>query len=113
MKRLIGVSIVLLSVAAFAGDVAARAKEIAAWLPEKPCVEGAPITDARWGELAQLPEGVKTIQAAEKLLAKPVPETPDEWLDSIDGVFSVYDVLPEVIDLWDASVATTSTPAKK
>ena len=78
MKRLIGVSIVLLSVAAFAGDVAARAKEIAAWLPEKPCVEGAPLTDARWGELAQLPEGVKTIQAAEKLLAKPVPETPDE-----------------------------------
>lgn len=42
-----------------------------------------------------------------------VPETPDEWLDSIDGVFSVYDVLPEVIDLWDASTATTSTPVKK
>lgn len=42
-----------------------------------------------------------------------VPDTPDEWLDSIDGVFSVYEVLPQILELWTAGLETTSTPAKK
>lgn len=42
-----------------------------------------------------------------------VPNDPDEWLDTIDGVFSVYEVLPQVLDLWTAGLATTSTPVKK
>lgn len=28
-----------------------------------------------------------------------VPETPDKWLDQF-GTFSIYQVLPEIIDLW-------------
>ena len=42
-----------------------------------------------------------------------VPNDPDEWLDAIDGVFSVYEVLPQILDLWTAGLETTSNPAKK
>ena len=44
---------------------------------------------------------------------KDVPSTPDEWLDSIDGVFSIYEVLPDILDLWGMSNQTTSIPKKK
>lgn len=42
-----------------------------------------------------------------------VPDNPDDWLAGIDGLFSVYEVLPQILDLWAASSRTTSTPAKK
>lgn len=42
-----------------------------------------------------------------------VPSDPDEWLDGFDTVLSVYEVLPEILDLWSANLATTSKPAKK
>lgn len=42
-----------------------------------------------------------------------VPNDPDEWLDTIDGVFSVYEVLPQILDLWTAGLETTSKPEKK
>lgn len=42
-----------------------------------------------------------------------VPDTPDAWLDSMDGVFSVYEVLPVILELWGANLATTSQPKKK
>ena len=42
-----------------------------------------------------------------------IPAEPDEWLDSIDGVFSVYEVLPAILELWQINNATTSVPAKK
>ena len=42
-----------------------------------------------------------------------VPDDPGEWLDSIDGIFSVYEVLPEILELWTDGLNTTSTPAKK
>ena len=42
-----------------------------------------------------------------------VGRSPDEWLDQLDGVFSVYGVLPVILELWDANQRTTSTPAKK
>ena len=42
-----------------------------------------------------------------------VPNDPDEWLDSINGVFSVYEVLPQILELWTDGLNTTSTPAKK
>lgn len=44
---------------------------------------------------------------------KSIPDDPDEWLDGIEGVFSVYEALPAIIDLWEASNQTTSIPAKK
>lgn len=42
-----------------------------------------------------------------------IPDDPDEWLDTIEGVFSVYEVLPQILDMWEANLATTSVPVKK
>ena len=42
-----------------------------------------------------------------------VPADPDEWLDSIDGVLSIYEVLPEILSMWSENLHTTSVPAKK
>nr|DAN95668.1 MAG TPA: tail assembly chaperone protein [Caudoviricetes sp.] len=42
-----------------------------------------------------------------------VGKSPDEWLDQLDGTFSVYEVLPVILELWGANQETTSTPAKK
>lgn len=44
---------------------------------------------------------------------KSIPNDPDEWLDSIDGVFSIYEVLPQIMELWTAGLETTAKPAKK
>lgn len=41
------------------------------------------------------------------------PDSPDDWLDSFDGVFSIYEVLPQVLELWAMGLEQTSTPAKK
>lgn len=42
-----------------------------------------------------------------------VPSDPDEWLDSIDGVLSIYEVLPEILSMWSENMAQTSIPVKK
>lgn len=42
-----------------------------------------------------------------------IPDTPEDWLDAIEGVFSVYEALPVMMELWDASARQTSVPAKK
>lgn len=42
-----------------------------------------------------------------------VPDSPDAWLDTFDGTFSIYEVLPQIIDLWNVSSTTQATPAKK
>ena len=48
-----------------------------------------------------------------KQAGEPVPDTPDEWLDGMDGVFSVYEVLPVILELWGANLATTAKQKKK
>lgn len=43
------------------------------------------------------------------------PSTPDsieEWMDSFE-IFSIYEVLPEVLTLWGLNNLQTSTPKKK
>lgn len=42
-----------------------------------------------------------------------VGESPEEWLDSLDGIFSVYEILPEILALWAKNNQTTSVPRKK
>lgn len=42
-----------------------------------------------------------------------VGDTPDEWLATIDNVFGLYELLPDVIDLWASGLKTTSVPKKK
>lgn len=40
-----------------------------------------------------------------KHAAPSVPNTPDEWLDGF-STFSIYEVLPELLDLWAANMET-------
>lgn len=42
-----------------------------------------------------------------------VGKDPDEWLESLNGVFSVYEVLPTILELWNFNNKTTSVPRKK
>ncbi len=42
-----------------------------------------------------------------------MPEkTPDEWLDSFD-MFSVWEILPQLLELWHMNNVQTSQPKKK
>ena len=56
-------------------------------------------------------ENVAYIMA--KQYDKSLPDSVDEWLDSQDEVFTVYELLPDILDLWRMNNRTTSTPAKK
>lgn len=38
---------------------------------------------------------------------------PDEWLETLDGIFDIYKAMPTVLELWNAENKTTSTPRKK
>lgn len=40
---------------------------------------------------------------------KTQPDTPDEWLEQFD-MFSIYQVLPQILELWNLSTVTTSIP---
>lgn len=42
-----------------------------------------------------------------------VPRDPDAWLESFDGVFSIYEVFPVILELWGINQKTTSVPTKK
>ena len=41
-----------------------------------------------------------------------VPSSVEEWLDSFE-VFSIYQVLPEILTLWNLNTLTTAKPEKK
>lgn len=42
-----------------------------------------------------------------------VGESVDDWLSSIDNIFGLYEILPEIVSLWTANSKTTSKPKKK
>ena len=39
------------------------------------------------------------------------PDSIDEWMDQFE-LFSIYEVLPEILKLWNLNTAQTSTPKK-
>lgn len=41
-----------------------------------------------------------------------IPNTPEEWLEDF-SVFSIYEVLPEILEMWQLNQQTTSIPKKK
>lgn len=43
---------------------------------------------------------------------KDIPQTPEDWLDSIEGVFSFYAVFPQLLELWGLNIKQT-VDAKK
>lgn len=42
-----------------------------------------------------------------------IPDTPEEWLDTFDGTFSIYEILPTILELWSVNNMTTAVPKKK
>jgi hypothetical protein len=48
-----------------------------------------------------------------KTAGEDVGENPEEWLSGIDDMFSVYTIIPDVVELWTENNKTTSIPAKK
>lgn len=41
-----------------------------------------------------------------------IPNSPEEWLDSFE-TFSIYEILPHILELWQINNATTAKPKKK
>ena len=41
-----------------------------------------------------------------------VPDTVEDWLDQFE-TFSIFEVLPEIIDLWSMNMETLAKPKKK
>ena len=41
-----------------------------------------------------------------------VPESPDEWLEQF-SMFSITEILPQILELWGFNMQTTSIPKKK
>ncbi len=41
-----------------------------------------------------------------------IPDTADEWLDEF-GMFSIYEILPKIIELWGISTQTIEESKKK
>lgn len=41
-----------------------------------------------------------------------VPEDPDEWLEQF-SMFSITEILPQILELWGLNMQTTSIPKKK
>lgn len=41
-----------------------------------------------------------------------IPETPEEWLDTFE-IFSIYNVLPQIMEMWQLNTLTTSESKKK
>lgn len=41
-----------------------------------------------------------------------VPDSPEEWLEGF-SMFSIYTIMPEILELWDANQLTTAKPKKK
>ena len=37
----------------------------------------------------------------------------EDWLRSLDGIFTLYEILPDVLDLWSKNNKTTAVPIKK
>ena len=42
-----------------------------------------------------------------------IPDDPAEWLGGIDDVFAIYNILPDVLDLWNGNQKTTAVSKKK
>ena len=39
-----------------------------------------------------------------------VGSSPDEWLETIEGMLSIYEAMPAIIELWADNQTTTSNP---
>lgn len=63
------------------------------------------------------PEALELFENAAYIMAKHadqanVPASPEEWLDQFD-TFSIYQIFPQLSELWTANLATGQTAKKK
>ena len=42
-----------------------------------------------------------------------IPDNIDEWLDTVDGIFTIYELQEPLMALWAANMHTTAVPKKK
>lgn len=69
------------------------------------------IKDAQFSAVdLEIFENVAYIMA--KQYDKDTPDTPEEWLDGF-LTFSIYKILPEILELWALNEQTTAKPKKK
>ena len=71
---------------------------------------GSPEASALSPEVLNLFEDVAYTMA--KHADENVPDTVEDWLDGFD-VFSIYFILPQIVDLWRLNEKTTVAPKKK
>lgn len=71
---------------------------------------GSPEASALSPEVLNLFEDVAYTMA--KHADESVPDTVEDWLDGFD-VFSIYFILPQIVDLWRLNEKTTVAPKKK
>jgi hypothetical protein len=76
--------------------------------------EGASEEDKQEAQLSatdlELFENVAYIMARQ--YDQGISNTADEWLDNFDA-FSIYEILPHILELWNINNATTAKPKKK
>lgn len=63
------------------------------------------------------PEALEMFENVAYIMAKhadkdAIPATPDEWLEEFK-TFSIYQIFPEIIDLWELNMETASSAKKK
>ena len=62
------------------------------------------------------PEALTTFENVAYIMARQadptIPSDPDEWLDGFT-MFSIYEVLPEIVELWNMSQMSTGEQKKK
>lgn len=39
-----------------------------------------------------------------------IPDDPDKWLEGIEGMFTIYTIMPTIAELWAENQITTSVP---
>ncbi len=71
---------------------------------------GSPEASALSPEVLNLFEDVAYTMA--KHADENVPDTVEDWLDGFD-VFSIYFILPQIVELWRLNEKTTVAPKKK
>lgn len=62
------------------------------------------------------PDALTTFENVAYIMARQadptIPSDPDEWLDGFT-MFSIYEVLPEIVELWNMSQMSTAEQKKK
>ena len=81
-------------------DLAALEKAVGKGSPDESCLDMLSL---------EMFENIAYIMA--KHADASVPDAPEEWLDGF-GIFSIYQVLPQIIELWGLNVQTDVTSKK-